>query len=227
VSGSVWSAPFYELDGQLAIALPDARAVFTTVSAGDVRETADAIGERLGVRLARAKQVHGSAVISVAGPTAPLKDADAIVTTTPGLAPMVLTADCVPIVIAGGGAVAAVHAGWKGLRDGVIAAAVEELRAVAADNDAPLVAAIGPSAGSCCYEVGEDLHEVFAARGEDFRDGDNLDLHAIAARQLRDAGVARVIDSKICTICSDPAVFFSHRRDNGQTGRQGALVWLT
>jgi YfiH family protein len=143
-----------------------------------------------------------------------------------GIAPAALGADCLPIAIAGGGAVAVVHAGWRGLGDGVIAAGVRAVRGLMADDDrAELGAAIGPGAGPCCYEVGREVHARFA----DYalaRRGDNLDLKAIAAVQLEAAGVAAVHDLGMCTICA-PTLFFSHRRDAGVTGRQAGLAWLT
>lgn len=238
-------APFYELESQIAIDLPGARAVFTTVSWGDVRETEAEIGRRLGVAVVRARQVHGTTVIQTGiAPCGVMTQADAVATSTPNIAPTVISADCVPIVIAGGGAVAAVHAGWKGLRDGVIAqgvaavtrmsASVRKLPLAAAGRisspQAPepvLTAAIGPCAGVCCYAVSDELHELFAQRAQDFRVGQNLDLSAIARRQLEEAGVQTVHDIALCTICSDPDLLFSYRRDHGQTGRQGALIWLT
>jgi len=222
--------PFYELEGQIAVDLPGARAVFTTVSWGDVRQTQREIGERLGVAIARPTQVHGATVIKAdqAPADGALQDADAIATTTHGIAPTILAADCVPIVIAGDGAVAAVHAGWKGLRDGVIGEAVAIVRSLGSGSDAvPLSAAVGPCAGVCCYEVSDELHETFAQRDQDFRNGQNLDLNAIARQQLKDASVENIHDLGLCTICSDPGVLFSYRRDDGATGRQGALIWLT
>ena len=103
-------------------------------------------------------------------------DADGIVTATKGLAPTVLAADCVPIVVAAPGAVATLHAGWRGLEAGVIANGVGAIRALV--GDAQLTAAIGPAAGACCYEVGLELHERFPG----FSAGPNLDLKAIAQR---------------------------------------------
>ena len=88
-----------------------------------------------------------------------------------------------------------------------------------------LSAAIGPGAGPCCYEVGEEVHAVFARHGEGVRQGRNLDLKAIAARELALAGVADIHDCGICTMCSQD--FFSHRRDHGVTGRQAGIAWLT
>jgi len=224
----VLAAPFYELEGQIAIVLPGARAVFTTASWGDVRETDTEIASRLGVSVARARQVHGSTVIETKiVPSGVMGEADAVATSTLGIAPTVITADCVPIVIAGGGAVAAVHAGWKGLRDGVIESGVAAVRRMSSETEPELAAAIGPCAGACCYEVSDELHESFAQRHEDFRNGQNLDLNAVARQQLSDAGVEMIHDLALCTICSDPDLLFSYRRDQGETGRQGALIWLT
>ncbi len=87
-------------------------------------------------------------------------------------------------------------------------------------------AAIGPGAGVCCYEVGEDLHRRFNAHGQDFHRGANLDLKAIARVQLMEAGVARIHDTDICTICGDPELTYSYRREGPDTGRQGAIAWL-
>ena len=138
---------------------------------------------------------------------------------------MVLTADCLPIAIAGPGVVAMVHAGWRGLADGIVAEGVRAVRELGADG--PLEAAIGPGAGGCCYEVGEEVREAFAEHGEGVRHGRNIDLKAIAREQLDQAGVAAVHDVGLCTICSDPSLFFSHRRDHGITGRQAGLAWLS
>ena len=217
-------APFYELDGQIALDLPGARAVFTTSSWGDLRETWLEVAERLTVRIVKARQVHGSTVVTIAEARDSLSidtDADGIATATEGLAPTVLAADCVPIVLAAPGAVASLHAGWRGLDAGVIANGVGAVRALV--GDAQLTAAIGPAAGRCCYEVGPELHERFPG----FSTGPNLDLKAIAHAQLVEAGVTTVHDIGICTICSDPALFFSYRRDGPSTGRQGAIAWLT
>ena len=217
--------PFYEKDGQIAVDLPGARAIFTTRSWGDVRESQEQIGERLGVRLVRPKQVHGNTVITTADGAGALEtEADAIVTATNGIAPTVITADCLPIVIAAPRSVAAVHAGWRGLDSGVIAKAVAALRELCGGV---INAAIGPGAGACCYEVGDELHRRFKSHSQDFHRGPNLDLKAIARVQLMEAGVARIYDSEICTICGDPAALCSYRRDGAETGRQAAVAWLS
>lgn len=222
-------APFFEHEGQVAIDLPGARALFTTRVWGDVRETHEQIAQRLGVRLARTRQVHGTAVVTVTAEQydqewATSLEADAIATASPGIAPTVVTADCLPIVIAAPRAVAAVHAGWRGLEAGVIARAVTSLRELCGGV---IHAAIGPGAGPCCYEVGDDVHRRFNAHCQDFRRGANLDLKAIARVQLMEAGVATIHDAGICTICADPAVTFSYRRDGQHTGRQAAIAWLS
>jgi YfiH family protein len=198
-----------------------------------------------GVPLAQIRQVHGTTVLKVStAPGARLglagsgglgagdpPEADGQATDTPGVAPLVLVADCLPIAVAGDGAVAMLHAGWRGLAGGVIAEGIRALQELGAGG--PVAAAIGPGAGPCCYEVGEEVHAAFAGddehpeHGERFRRGRNLDLKAIARAQLTAAGVHAVYDAQLCTICSDPSLLFSHRRDHGTTGRQGGLAWLT
>jgi polyphenol oxidase len=134
----------------------------------------------------------------------------------------VFAADCLPVLITGERAVAAVHAGWRGLAQGVIAEGVRAVRELGGDG--PLHGLVGPGARGCCYEAGEEVHAQFA--GYDARVGErNLDLAAIARAQLAQAG-AEVHDVGLCTIC-EPGLFFSHRRDNGVTGRQAGLVWRT
>ncbi len=189
-----------------------------------MRETHAEIGTRLGRPLARATQVHGNNVIIAAASGSEPPEADALVAATSDVGAMVITADCLPVVVAAPGAVAAIHAGWRGLEAGVIASAVALLRT---RGHGVLTAAIGPGAGVCCYEVSDELHRRFKAHSQDFHRGRNLDLKAIARTQLMEAGVARIHDCGICTICSDPELLFSHRRDGAQTGRQAAIAWLS
>jgi len=142
----------------------------------------------------------------------------------PGRAMLLLTADCMPIAIAREDterpALAILHAGWRGLLAGIVGAGV---RAVASRR---LAAAIGPSIGPCCYEVGEEVAAPFReAFGDDVvRDG-RLDLWTAAERALRAAGVERVDRSDLCTSCQGER-FFSHRRDHGRTGRQGVIAYV-
>jgi YfiH family protein len=199
---------------------------------GDRRELVERnyalIENELGVRLARVRQVHGADVVRLIAPVkrdGPLPRADGQATASRGIAPTVLTADCLPIALAGGGRVAMLHAGWRGLAAGVIEEGVRALRELG-NGESPH-AAIGPCAGPCCYEVGEDVHAVFAERFPHARRGPNLDLPAIARSRLEAAGAAVVYDVGLCTICSPRDLFYSHHRDRGVTGRQAGLVWLT
>lgn len=246
-------APFQWSGEHVATDLPGARALFTTRRGGFSdgafatlnlgRLTADdpqavsrnraVLQSHAGGRLAMIRQVHGSRVLALTDPgqaSGPeprrdLEEADGQATALRVLAPMVMTADCLPIALAGEGAVAIVHAGWRGLAAGIVAEGVRAVRELGGTGT--IEAAIGPGAGECCYEVGEEVHERFRAYGASARHGDNLDLKAIAREQLLAAGVSAVHDTGLCTICSPPSLFFSHRRDNGVTGRQGGLVWLT
>jgi hypothetical protein len=144
----------------------------------------------------------------------------------PGRAMLLLTADCMPIAIARAGgvrpAVEILHAGWRGLLAGIVAAGV---RAIGARK---LVAAIGPSIGPCCYEVGDEVAAPFReAFGDDVvHDGNKLDLWTSAERALRAAGVDEVERFDVCTSCHAER-FFSHRRDHGRTGRQGVIAYVS
>ncbi|MGH2858585.1 MAG: polyphenol oxidase family protein, partial [Solirubrobacteraceae bacterium] len=136
-----------------------------------------------------------------------------------------LTADCLPIAIGGDGAVAMVHAGWRGLAAGIVAEGVRAVRELSGGKGGELSAAVGPGAGGCCYEAGEEVHAAF----DDVpgaRSGRLVDLKAVARARLAQAGVTTVHDIGICTICA-PELLFSHRRDRGVTGRQAGVAWLT
>ncbi len=145
-----------------------------------------------------------------------LPEADGHVVRDAGLTPLVFAADCLPVALAGPGGMAMLHCGWRGLAGGIVARGVE---AIAATD-----AAIGPGIGPCCYEVGPEVLESFAQL-EGVATGRLLDLPEIARRLLREAGVERVESAGLCTRC-EPELFFSHRRDEGRTGRQAGLVWI-
>jgi hypothetical protein len=170
-------------------------------------------------------QVHGASVADVdrvEGYAVGAVTADGAVTCERGTAVAVHVADCLPIAVAGEGAVAMLHGGWRGLAAGVIGEGVEALRALGVDG--ALEAAIGPGAGGCCYETGPEVHAAFAGYGASI--GRRLDLAAIAAAQLREAGVVAVSDVGVCTLCAPAGMLFSHRRDGPDTGRQAGIAWL-
>jgi YfiH family protein len=171
--------------------------------------------------------VHGARVIRIDPdhPNDRPHEADGQATAHRGIGAMALVADCLAVAVAGGGAVAMLHAGWRGLAAGVIDEGVRAVRELGGAGR--LEAAIGPGAGPCCYEVGEEVHGVFTDFLPEGRRGDNLDLKAIARSQLLRAGVDSIHDTELCTICSDPELFYSHRRDHGVTGRQAGIAWLT
>jgi polyphenol oxidase len=180
--------------------------------------------ELIGVQcLARGFQVHGTTVrrvddLSSPDPDIPPDHADGQATALRGIAPMVLSADCLPVALGCHGAVAALHAGWRGLAAGVLE---EGVRTLGELGDGQITAVVGPAAGRCCYEVGEEVHEAFAGR---HRHGQNIDLRAIAHERLLAAGVTEVRDVEACTICDER--YFSHRREGARAGRQGVLAWL-
>lgn len=240
-------APFAPWEDHIGVDVGGARALFTTRRGGFSRGpfeslnlgrlTADEpeVVERnrgrveclVGRPLAAIRQVHGVRVKPAEPPgpaEPPVEEADGQATRHTGVAPMVLVADCLPVVVAGDGAAAVLHAGWRGLAEGILAEGIRVLRELGCDG--PLEAAIGPGAGSCCYEVGDEVHQHFSRYGAPARHGRNLDLPAVARAQLEDSGVESVHDVGLCTICSDPALFFSHRRDRGVTGRQAGIAWL-
>jgi YfiH family protein len=198
--------------------------LWTEDSPACVGENRERVAALVGIargRFAQGRQVHGVVVERVvSAPSGDPVESDGQATALPGVAPVVLVADCLPIAIAGEGAVAMLHAGWRGLAGGVIAEGVRALRELGAGG--PLAAAVGPGAGGCCYEVGEEVHAAFEPR---FRSGRNLDLKAVARSQLEGAGIEEVHDTGLCTMCSDPGLFFSHRRDAGVTGRQAGIAW--
>ena len=180
------------------------------------------------------KQVHGTHVarFESAGEDEGEPEADAAVTAIPGVVLAILTADCLPVVFAAkdGRELAAAHAGWPGLSSGMLEATLAAMRTPAAD----LVAWIGPCAGPARYEVGRNVFDAFVAQDSGAEDafvptrpGHWLaDLPALARRRLVAAGMAAadLHGGDLCTI-SDPARFFSHRRD-GRSGRIATIAYL-
>jgi polyphenol oxidase len=213
-----------EADGVawLEASLPEARAVFSTRSAGSAREGHARLATALGIdpeRVATNRQVHGAELrVHDAGVTklAATPDADGHVITEPGTAGLVYVADCLPVALTGPGGVAVLHCGWRGLEAGIVARGAA---AVGATH-----AAIGPGIGPCCYEVGDDVLTAFAELGADVAAGRMLDLPQVAKRLLRRAGVKEIESAGLCTRCEEE-LFFSNRRDGGP-GRQAGLAWI-
>jgi purine-nucleoside/S-methyl-5'-thioadenosine phosphorylase / adenosine deaminase len=241
--GGVSEAPFDSLN----------LGLLTDDAAEAVAENRRRLAAALGFppeRIAFARQVHGAGLISHPHPAAPLAcsfsaygkekeqgkvevpEGDGHVVRESSLAPLVFTADCLPVALAGPGGVAMLHCGWRGLAAGIVASGVA---AVGATD-----AAIGPGIGPCCYEVGPEVLNAFSTLGPGVTlpaDGPKthaeggksahrrLDLVAVARRLLVEAGVERVGAAGLCTSC-EPELFFSHRRDAGGTGRQGGLAWI-
>jgi YfiH family protein len=236
-----------------------AHALFTARAEGNLstlrgpdhergRRERERLREQLGLRrLCASRQVHGAAVQRVAalgglpaqsGGGEPLAiDADGHATALPEVGVMVLTADCLPVILACEGAVAALHAGWRGLAGGVLEEGVRALRELRGAGE--IAAVIGPGAGVCCYEVGEEVHAALEGGAGSLRlpsqtplrpdlgarrEGRKLDLPALARDRLEAAGVGRIEDVGVCTICDER--LFSHRREGLRAGRQAGVAWL-
>lgn len=167
-------------------------------------------------------QVHSAQVLRAA-PRMRGEHADGLWTEEPGLPILAMSADCLPIVLARAGrpGIAVLHAGWRGLLAGIVAAGTEAL------GGGEIAAAVGPAIGPCCYEVGEEVAKPFRARfGDDVVEQGRLDLWTSAERALHAAGIERVDRFDRCTAC-EPKYFFSHRRDAGLTGRQGVIAYVS
>jgi YfiH family protein len=181
--------------------------------------------------VAALRQVHSARVVDVAGGGFH-GEGDALVTSEDALALSVITADCVPVLLAAPGALAAVHAGWRGIVAGVIAGALARLResSTAVAPDDRVIAWIGPAIGPCCYEVGQEVAEpVIAASAEEVatpgpRGRPHLDLRRAAMLQLYRAGVTDVRLLGPCTRCH-PDQLWSYRREGARAGRNVGFIW--
>ncbi len=231
-------------------------ALFTTRAHGNLstlrgvgaehgRRERERLAAALGLRwLCASRQVHGTTVLRIraqdgCGGEALARDADGHATALRGIGMMVLVADCLPVLLVSRDAVAAVHAGWRGLAAGVLEEGVHAIRELSGAGEpggggelsgdvepggaGELVAYVGPGAGPCCYEVGEEVHAAFAGAGR--VGARNLDLPALARERLLAAGGARVELAGCCTICDER--FHSHRRDGERAGRQAGIAWLS
>jgi YfiH family protein len=194
--------------------------------------------EATGAELVFLKQVHGTRVVRLTREhvEAPALEADACITTEPGLACLVQVADCMPVLLAAPGGVGAAHAGWRGLAGGVIEATVSSLCEASACEPAQIECWLGACIGPEAFEVGADVLEGFGvqatsadpARFKPLRPGKWLaNLPQLARDRLAKAGVMQVGGGEWCTVrdrVDGRSRFFSFRRD-GVTGRMGAAIW--
>lgn len=170
------------------------------------------------------RQIHSNRVLEARpGLTG---EGDALFTSRENLALAIATADCVPVLLATHDRIAAAHAGWRGLVDGVLPATLARL-AVAAKA---VEAWVGPAIGPCCYEVGDDvagkLRAVGKAAAVTARPGRNphVDLQAVALHQLRTLGIETIQRIDLCTRCN-PDLLWSYRAQGEQAGRNWAIIW--
>lgn len=175
------------------------------------------------------EQVHGKDVLHLTGAPYASKRADASYSNTPGTVCAVMTADCLPVLFCNraGTEVAAAHAGWRGLCDGVL----EETVACFNDSAENILAWFGPAIGPQVFEVGPEVREAFMAKDakavDAFRPvGDKYfaDIYLLARQRLANMGVTAVFGGDRCTF-SEKDDFFSYRRDR-TTGRMASFIWL-
>ena len=219
-NGGVSSGPYTSLNC----------GILTDDDPENVRQNRARLAEALGVdpeRVAMGWQVHGHEILEWNAPPenggfahigADLPKVDGHTTALAGVPLLVLVADCLPVALVSPERVTMLHCGWRGLAAGIIERALQQF-------DKPPHAVLGPAIGPCCYEVGEEVLKEF----EDLpgvADGRMLSLHLVAQSKLLAGGVTRYDSFPYCTRC-EPERFFSHRRDDGVTGRQAGLVWLT
>ena len=210
-------------------------------AAAHVRENRDRWARDIGARPFYMVQVHGATVVRATekGLAGDPPTADAAVAIEPGIACTVLVADCMPVLFAApdGRAVAAAHAGWRGLAGGVVEAALNALCEAASCAPRDVAAWLGPCIGPRQFEVGAEVVEAFAGAldGSDTErfvprprpDGSLrwlANLPRLGRDRLQAAGVMRVAGGRWCTV-EDASRFFSYRRD-GVTGRLAASVWI-
>ena len=144
-----------------------------------------------------------------------LERVDGHLTREAGLGLLVLVADCFPVALSDGEQAAMLHCGWRPLAGGIVEKALGRF------GSAPS-AAVGPGIGGCCYEVGDEVLAAFAdVAGA--ADGQTLDLRVVIEAKLAAAGVTDIQHVDRCTSCS-PELYFSHRRDQGVTGRQAGII---
>ena len=207
--------------------------------AENYRRLADAVGFSCD-RLVLANQIHTDIIRVVAEQDClgslshrDYPECDGLVTNTPGVALMVFTADCTPILLHDPvtGAVGAAHAGWRGTAAGIAAKTAETMVAAFGCKAEDICAAIGPNISACCFETDRDVPDAMVASLADAalpyiqQTGDkfHMDLKGLNALWLCAAGVQKIEISEACTACA-PHRFWSHRVTGGVRGSQGAVI---
>jgi YfiH family protein len=195
-------------------------------------------------RLCLVRQVHGAGVFRVTAGTTPealaQAEVDALCTDLPGVAVGIFTADCVPLLVGDPvtGAVAAIHAGWRGVVAGVAPATLAAMAEAHGGRMSDLRVALGPAIGPCCFEVGPEVVAAFDAQIPEARaagaiaDGrsgggkPHIDLKRALLAQLQAAGIspAHIDAGAECTMCDPAGRFYSYRRDNTRTGQHLSLI---
>jgi YfiH family protein len=193
--------------------------------------------------LVSVRQVHGSDILVIDEPNEEYDhfssvESDAVITNQPGVMIGICVADCVPILLCDSvkGVVAAVHAGWQGTAAKLAAKTVAGMKSLFGSDPGELQAAIGPGIGKCCYEVDAPVRQAFLQNGipwDSFAEARSegkwrLDMAAANRDLLLSAGVpASAIQVSDMCVCCRKDLFFSYRRDNGDTGRQMGFIMLT
>ncbi len=172
------------------------------------------------------EQIHSNRVVKINHKTG-IERADASFTNLANTACIILTADCLPILLAStnGSIIAAIHAGWRGLLSGIISNTVTAL------GSNKLIAWLGPAIGANCFEVGKEVKDQFVAKSAIFNDAFKqknqqhylADIYQLATLELASLGITQVYGGGFCTV-TDRQRFFSYRRD-GKTGRMATLIW--
>ncbi len=194
----------------------------------DVQENRQKIAELLALPADPVwlQQVHSNRVVNINQQTE-VEAADASFTERAGVVCAVLTADCLPVLLASkdGSIICAIHAGWRGLLSGIISKAVNAL------NNKELIAWLGPAIGENCFEVGKEVKDQFIAKSTNYNKAFQqkskqhylANIYQIAGIELAGLGIYQVYGGGFCTV-TDKQQFFSYRRD-GETGRMATLIW--
>lgn len=206
---------------------------------GYVQDNRRKICEILGIKsenLAVPEQKHTDNIKIVSSPSEDVSNCDGLITRERGLGLMLLFADCVPVILYAPDkhVVSVIHAGWRGTAKSIVPKALNIFEKEFNANVEEIQAVIGPAIGKCCYpvspEVGEELLSTVTKKNQDalYTRNDNLiniDLKGLNAVQLKERGVKNIDVSDKCTSCAN-TIFYSHRAENGKTGRHAAIACL-